>query len=154
MIEGSYLKYIHNSVAQPSNEVDGDPDAKETAMFLCFVQHAQYKLTGGLAFVTDYQGELYRATNRNIDTLWRKWQSFDQSPDNDKSISDCGLYKHCFAQIVSRQLEQGVENPLFGDGNLSYLFKNFPATHQCSKYCIYYCLKPLLNGEGEDITSE
>lgn len=69
MIEGSYLKYIHNSIAQPSNEVDGDPDAKETAIFLCFVQHAQYELTGGLAFVTDYQGELYRATDCNIDTL-------------------------------------------------------------------------------------
>lgn len=52
---GPYLKYIGNG----SSFVLIDPDngeEYERALFLSFVQHAQYELTGGQAFVADFQG--------------------------------------------------------------------------------------------------
>lgn len=53
----NFVKYINNSNAIPILESD-DPDY-ETAVYLTFIQHVQYQITHGLAYVSDFQGELF-----------------------------------------------------------------------------------------------
>ncbi|KAG6370500.1 hypothetical protein JVT61DRAFT_11413 [Boletus reticuloceps] len=50
----SFMKYVHNSEPYPLPEPD-EP-GYDLAQFLCFTQHIQYVKTGGLAYITDYQG--------------------------------------------------------------------------------------------------
>jgi len=50
----SFIKFIHNADAAP-RELD-DPAANEIAEFLSFTQHVQYTKTGGLVYLSDYQG--------------------------------------------------------------------------------------------------
>lgn len=52
--QGDFCKFIHNTSAKPIPGAD-DPDYP-VAIFLCFVQHVQWTKTGGLAFVSDFQG--------------------------------------------------------------------------------------------------
>ena len=49
------IKYIHNSSATPL--LDPDEEGYELALFFSFAQHVQYVKTGGLAFISDFQGE-------------------------------------------------------------------------------------------------
>ncbi|KAJ7687795.1 hypothetical protein B0H14DRAFT_2175257, partial [Mycena olivaceomarginata] len=51
-IGGPFKKYIHNGSVQPLPSVQNDT----VVIFLAFSQHAQYILSNGLAFVSDYQG--------------------------------------------------------------------------------------------------
>lgn len=53
--EGKFVKYINNNSALPLRFED--EEANMRAEFLAFTQHVQYWLTGGLAFITDYQGK-------------------------------------------------------------------------------------------------
>jgi hypothetical protein len=49
-----FVKYIHNMDSNPLlNETDYGYDL---ALFFAFTQHVQYVKTGGLAFISDYQG--------------------------------------------------------------------------------------------------
>lgn len=50
----SFMKYIHNGDPTPLPEED-EP-GYDLAQFLAFTQHIQYVKTGGLAYITDYQG--------------------------------------------------------------------------------------------------
>lgn len=52
--EGPFRKFILNDRAVPI-VAEGGPDYN-LAEFLCFVQHIQWEKTGGLAFVSDFQG--------------------------------------------------------------------------------------------------
>lgn len=52
--EGPFIKYINNASGEILDEVP--KDRLEIAQFLSFAQHQQYEATGGLAFVTDFQG--------------------------------------------------------------------------------------------------
>ena len=56
-IEGgnNFIKYIHNSSATPL--LDPDEEGYELALFFSFAQHVQFVKTGGLAFISDFQGE-------------------------------------------------------------------------------------------------
>ncbi|KAI6018337.1 hypothetical protein EDC04DRAFT_2576324, partial [Pisolithus marmoratus] len=49
-----FIKYIHNMDCRPS--LSADMDGYDIAKFLAFTQHVQYSKTGGLVFVSDYQG--------------------------------------------------------------------------------------------------
>ena len=49
-----FIKYIHNADAIPLQEYD-EP-GYDTAIFLCFIQHVQFILTHGQAYVSDFQG--------------------------------------------------------------------------------------------------
>lgn len=61
-IDGAFVKYIHNADAGPNRRLTPDDEPYyHIAVFLSFTQHAQYHLTGGLAFVSDYQGEWFSA---------------------------------------------------------------------------------------------
>ncbi|KAG1780739.1 hypothetical protein EV702DRAFT_964224 [Suillus placidus] len=52
--DDAFLKFIHNMDANPLlNELDYGYDL---AVFFSFTQHVQYVKTGGLAFISDYQG--------------------------------------------------------------------------------------------------
>ncbi|KAF7307111.1 Alpha-type protein kinase domain-containing protein [Mycena indigotica] len=53
-ITGDFVKYIHNGSARLSASAQNDP----VALFLSFTQHAQYILSDGMIFVSDYQGGL------------------------------------------------------------------------------------------------
>ncbi|KAH8118046.1 hypothetical protein DFH11DRAFT_1541294 [Phellopilus nigrolimitatus] len=54
LIDGLFVKFIHNSSGKPA--VDGN-DARdfEVAVFLCFMQHLQYVLSKEQAYISDYQ---------------------------------------------------------------------------------------------------
>jgi hypothetical protein len=52
--DNAFLKFIHNMDANPLlDELDYSYDL---AVFFSFTQHVQYVKTGGLAFISDYQG--------------------------------------------------------------------------------------------------
>ena len=55
-IPDKFVKYINNDTAIPFPT--SDPDRTTRAEFLAFTQHAQYWLSGKLAYVSDYQGRL------------------------------------------------------------------------------------------------
>ncbi|KAI6105969.1 hypothetical protein EDD16DRAFT_1633063 [Pisolithus croceorrhizus] len=50
----TFTKYIHNMDCRPSLSVH--EDGYDIAEFLAFTQHVQYSKTGGLVFISDYQG--------------------------------------------------------------------------------------------------
>ncbi|KLO07949.1 hypothetical protein SCHPADRAFT_835928, partial [Schizopora paradoxa] len=54
--QGPWRKYINNDSPVPLKQTNEDDITR--AHFLAFSQHLQYKITGKLAFVSDYQGKL------------------------------------------------------------------------------------------------
>ncbi|KAJ7206097.1 hypothetical protein GGX14DRAFT_343351, partial [Mycena pura] len=52
--ESEFVKFVHNGDAVPLL-ADNDP-LYALADFLCFTQHVQYAKSGGLIFISDYQG--------------------------------------------------------------------------------------------------
>jgi hypothetical protein len=59
-IEGGpdeFVKFIHNMDSNPL--LDYDDYRYELALFFAFTQHVQYIKTGGLAFISDYQGKFF-----------------------------------------------------------------------------------------------
>ncbi|KAI6167714.1 hypothetical protein EDD17DRAFT_858114 [Pisolithus thermaeus] len=66
-IEGgsaTFTKYIHNMDCRPSLSVH--EDRYDIAEFLAFTQHVQYSKTGGLVFISDYQGSRMLLTDPQI----------------------------------------------------------------------------------------
>jgi hypothetical protein len=58
LLEGGhneFVKFIHNMDSNPL--LDYDDYCYELALFFAFTQHVQYTKTGGLAFISDYQGD-------------------------------------------------------------------------------------------------
>jgi hypothetical protein len=58
LIEGGhdeFVKFIHNMDSNPL--LDYNDYRYEVALFFAFTQHVQYIKTGGLAFISDYQGD-------------------------------------------------------------------------------------------------
>ena len=54
--EGGWRKYMNNNMAVPNPTATRTCEEQHIADFLVFCQHAQYKHTSELAYVTDYQG--------------------------------------------------------------------------------------------------
>ena len=52
--KSDFIKYMHNASASSDLSPD-DPDYP-AALFLMFIQHVQYAITGGIAYVSDFQG--------------------------------------------------------------------------------------------------
>ncbi|KAF8505176.1 hypothetical protein JB92DRAFT_2737434, partial [Gautieria morchelliformis] len=52
--QGLFRKFVHNGSAKPLPDC-GSQDYN-LACFLCFAQHVQWTKTGGLAFISDFQG--------------------------------------------------------------------------------------------------
>lgn len=53
---GEFTKYIHNSQAVPALPSFAGRDY-DVAVFLCFIQHIQYKKSKHLVFLSDFQGK-------------------------------------------------------------------------------------------------
>lgn len=53
-VKSDFVKYLHNASAVSELSPD-DPDY-HLAQFLMFIQHVQYAITGGVAYVSDFQG--------------------------------------------------------------------------------------------------
>lgn len=49
-----FIKYIHNADAVPLQ--DCNEPGYEIGIFLCFVQHVQFNITHGQAYISDFQG--------------------------------------------------------------------------------------------------
>ncbi|KAG2099224.1 uncharacterized protein F5147DRAFT_552715, partial [Suillus discolor] len=62
----SFVKYIHNM--DPNPLLDPDEFGYDFALFLAFTQHVQYVKTGGLVFISDYQGNTKLLTDPQIMT--------------------------------------------------------------------------------------
>ena len=54
--DNRFMKYINNSIPTSCVPPSAPRKAHERAEFLCFAQHVQWRLTGYLAFTSDYQG--------------------------------------------------------------------------------------------------
>ncbi|KAG1718697.1 hypothetical protein EDB19DRAFT_1920136 [Suillus lakei] len=61
-----FVKYIHNM--DPNLLLDPDEFGYDFALFLVFTQHVQYVKTGGLVFISDYQGNTKLLTDPQIMT--------------------------------------------------------------------------------------
>ncbi|KAG2368058.1 hypothetical protein BDR07DRAFT_1270710 [Suillus spraguei] len=62
--DDAFVKFIHNMDADPLlDELDYGYDL---AVFFAFTQHVQYVKTGGLAFISDYQGSTSLLTDPQI----------------------------------------------------------------------------------------
>ncbi|KAJ7592286.1 hypothetical protein C8J56DRAFT_723213, partial [Mycena floridula] len=55
-IQGEFMKYVLNSRAVPI--MCPRDQGYDIAAFLCFCQHVQYLKTSGLAYISDYQGQI------------------------------------------------------------------------------------------------
>ncbi|KAG1770854.1 hypothetical protein EV702DRAFT_1202184 [Suillus placidus] len=67
LIEGgsdTFLKFIHNMDSNPL--LDEDDYRYKVALFFAFTQHVQYVKTGGLAFISDYQGSTELLTDPSV----------------------------------------------------------------------------------------
>lgn len=53
--DGRFMKYVHNALPRPTEDIQSE-DELHTAQFLCFAQHAQYHLTEGTVYTSDFQG--------------------------------------------------------------------------------------------------
>ena len=51
-----FIKYIHNSDVVPN--VQPQEEGYEMALFLSFIQHIQYHLTGENVYISDFQGSV------------------------------------------------------------------------------------------------
>jgi hypothetical protein len=51
-----FTKYINNGLPVPCVSPNAPAEVLNTANFLCFAQHVQYQVTGGLVYTSDYQG--------------------------------------------------------------------------------------------------
>lgn len=51
-----FTKYINNGLPVPCVPRDASVEVRNTADFLCFAQHVQFKFTEGLVYTSDYQG--------------------------------------------------------------------------------------------------
>ncbi|KAG2739151.1 hypothetical protein P692DRAFT_20756559 [Suillus brevipes Sb2] len=60
----AFVKFIHNTDCDPL--LDPGEDGYSTALFLAFTQHVQYEKTGGLAYISDYQGVTELLTDPQI----------------------------------------------------------------------------------------
>jgi hypothetical protein len=56
-VTSDFVKYVHNASAASVLPPD-DPDY-HIVEFLMFIQHVQYAITGGVAYVSDFQGSTY-----------------------------------------------------------------------------------------------
>ncbi|CAK5282518.1 unnamed protein product [Mycena citricolor] len=65
-VAGEFKKFVHNSEAKPALQKD-DP-GYYIAEFLCFTQHYQYTKSGGLVFLSDYQGSTTLLTDAQVMT--------------------------------------------------------------------------------------
>jgi hypothetical protein len=54
VLPGKFVKYLHN--ANASSELPPNDPNYHLAEFLMFIQHVQYVITGGVAYVSDFQG--------------------------------------------------------------------------------------------------
>ena len=52
--KSDFVKYLHNASA--SSDLSSDDPDYQAALFLMFIQHVQYAITGGIAYVSDFQG--------------------------------------------------------------------------------------------------
>jgi hypothetical protein len=59
--DDEFVKYIHNMDSNPL--LDETDHGYDLALFFAFTQHVQYVKTGGLAFISDYQGTFYVNSN-------------------------------------------------------------------------------------------
>ncbi|KAF8888189.1 hypothetical protein CPB84DRAFT_1684277 [Gymnopilus junonius] len=55
-VEKDFVKYLHNASA--TSELSPEDNDYHLAKFLTFIQHLQYVITGGVAYVSDFQGML------------------------------------------------------------------------------------------------
>lgn len=137
-----FVKYLHNASA--CSDLDANDPDYPRAQFLEFLQHVQYQITHGVAYVSDFQG-LYSSILlcRKYILIFldycRGWYAPDRSTNHDVSVSYPILLMSKCLIYVTRTLG----NNLFGDGNLGDAFEQFPAQHKCNKYCKWFNLKLL-----------
>lgn len=121
-----FVKYMHNSEATTILQHD-DPEY-ELAEFLMFMQHVQYQITHGTAYISDFQGRPRKFLRYLISYI------FQYIPGVGTSLTD--------PQIMTKP---DLGSSLFGDGNLGEAFSKFPIEHACigNRWCEWFELGKL-----------
>jgi hypothetical protein len=118
VIEGDdFTKFIHNM--DPDPLLDPDQDGYEFALFLAFTQHIQYVKTGGLVYISDYQGMCSESmTQYSIFSTDRT--------GNTKLLTDPQIMTHS-------SVSEGKD--MFGGGNIEKAVSEFERRHVCNEFC-------------------
>jgi hypothetical protein len=137
-----FVKYLHNASAVPRLSRD-DPDYK-LAEFLTFVQHVQYRITGELAYVSDFQGKhSFESFTRY--TLFSKLTCCSLGvglhlTDPQILTAPYVIVVMVHLLLLMHNLHSVLGNNLFGDGNVGEAFNLFPTQHECNEYCEWFKL--------------
>ncbi|KAG6372778.1 hypothetical protein JVT61DRAFT_7177 [Boletus reticuloceps] len=135
-----FIKFIHNANAAP-RELD-DPAANEIAEFLSFTQHVQYTKTGGLAFLSDYQGQfpisrLIRYIMTNCTLLMAGCPPLLTDPQvlTHPYVINIGCCWSLMLMPLSRSVSDG--EVLFSGGNVEEMVTLFESQHICNRFCLW-----------------
>jgi hypothetical protein len=80
--KADFIKFLHNASA--ASELSPDEPDYHLAEFLMFIQHVQYAITGGLAYVSDFQGNIEQSSSyKNLTFLSRSWNLSYRSSNPD-----------------------------------------------------------------------
>jgi hypothetical protein len=84
--KADFVKFLHNASA--ASELSPDEPDYHLVEFLMFIQHVQYAITGGLAYVSDFQGNVERSISYKIlIVLSRSWGLSNGSSNPDSAVS-------------------------------------------------------------------
>ncbi|KAF8058003.1 hypothetical protein FPV67DRAFT_1676776 [Lyophyllum atratum] len=120
----SFQKYVHNGKAKPLTEPhEANYDIAE---YCCFIQHIQFMLTEGLAFISDFQG---------------------------KSSIIYGSVTRLKAILLQIMTHPSLGDDLFGGGNIGKIFKLFPVQHSCNRFCEWFDL-PMAELPDDDASGD
>lgn len=111
-----FTKFIHNM--DPNPLLDPEDYGYDFALFLAFTQHVQYVKTGGLAFISDYQGIWYSTL---VPTRFS-----DYKIGNTRLLTDPQI-------MTDPSVSDGDD--IFGEGNISKAVSEFEKRHICNNFC-------------------
>ena len=84
--KADFVKFLHNASA--ASELSPDEPDYHLAEFLMYTQHVQYAITGGLAYVSDFQGNVERSISYKILIfVSRSWNLSYGSSNPDSTVS-------------------------------------------------------------------
>ena len=138
-VKETFVKYIHNGTCRPLLHLD-DPEYN-IAEFLAFTQHVQYNRTGGMAYISDYQGKSNIIVLLLTD-IFRPSQALVYfSPILRFSLirEPCDLFPtSLILTFTNRSVGEGLN--LFCEGNIKKGVEQFAQQHLCNKYCKWFKL--------------
>jgi hypothetical protein len=148
-----FTKYLNNSSARPLKFPD-NTEMFLRAQFLSFAQHVQFIETGGLAFVSDFQGNVLTLL------LIQFFLSYN-SAGGPSLLTDPQIITNPYVFVpflcvrlssINMLALRKIVGLIFGEGNTN--FETFVEEHTCNHFCKFYHLPDLLQTETRSQRSQ